>query len=524
MRTSASRFCAASMPSQAVHEEAVPPQLSTKKVLAERPLRAIRAPETQQMTLLVIAQIDGREVAVVQRNAAADVGQPGGAPDAPEVDVRVVRPATGCVPVVPRVAPLAARPQLRGQGGAAAGAAAAAPVVVAVELAGRVPRELARAAGVEGALPRPGDHQVEAVLPDNIVPDVRNLHHHALACQLRVGAAPGPAAAAAVLLVREAELVALPAVVVPAQAVQAAHGGGGEAHAQPAADRERLLVGASPRAAAHAGRRLRRAGGRVVCLARAHGRGRPPLPWPSAAGLAAVPVTSRPRARHPLRREGRDLRGSQCWRHRGCTRRRRRRRGRRSQRRSSCWCRRRRPCRHGRRSERRPSCWCRRRCPCRRNDGSRRGRVRGRAHWRPDFAPCCLAGAARLAPVRRRAAPGAAALPLGAGPADVAPAGRPEAAERGLLRRRGCGRQGRGPRRRRRRGGGRRSRRRRGCRTRRWRHRGRGCERRGGRQRRRGRGRRSRGCHWRNGRAGFGAFAEAAAPEVLLELLEGGLR
>merc|ERR1711963_735793 len=101
MRTSTSGTCAADRPLQAVHEKAnvaAPcPENGGRRKATEGDSRA----KTPLADLRVVANIYGWEVAVIQRRAAADVGQLRRAPDTPEVDVRVVSLAVGCVPVVP---------------------------------------------------------------------------------------------------------------------------------------------------------------------------------------------------------------------------------------------------------------------------------------------------------------------------------------------------------------------------------------------------------------------------------------
>lgn len=149
-----------------------------------------------------------------------NVGEMLWAPDTPKVYEGIVSLSTGFEPVVPVIAPLAASPQLLRQA-LTAGLVQAPPViVVTVEVARGVSSELCWATIGEDALPSPRNLQVEAVLSIHIIPNVRDLHNHALADEVGVRTSPIPIS---VLPVGELQLKALPAVGVSRQTMTATH-------------------------------------------------------------------------------------------------------------------------------------------------------------------------------------------------------------------------------------------------------------------------------------------------------------
>jgi len=178
----------------------------------------------------IAVQIDLRMRSVIIRQRTGDIRQVLRAAHTPEVHEWVVGLSTCFEPVVPIVAPFAARPQFLWQPLTTRLLEATTIIVVAVEIATGVPWELCRTSVCEETLPSSGDLKVKAVVAVHIIPDVRDLHNHALAYQFRVRAAPVPIR---MFLIQELELEALPAVRVTREAVVTADCYGREAHAQP---------------------------------------------------------------------------------------------------------------------------------------------------------------------------------------------------------------------------------------------------------------------------------------------------
>mmetsp|Transcript_87536 Transcript_87536/g.282873 ORF Transcript_87536/g.282873 Transcript_87536/m.282873 type:complete len:203 (+) Transcript_87536:532-1140(+) len=201
--------------------------------------------------------------------------------------------------MVPIIPPLAARPQYLRQPRAALLLVAPAVFVRTIEVLLAEAVELCCASRVEDSLAGTRDLDVKAVLASNVLANVRDLHDHGLADQVRVRAPPVPVW---VDLVRELQLVALAAILVACQAAVAAHGSGSKTHAQPPLDYERLVVGATRGASAiarglHIGVEQLRS---CVDVAREHRLVDTPLAGPGAARLAAVPIPSCPRPVDPL--------------------------------------------------------------------------------------------------------------------------------------------------------------------------------------------------------------------------------
>lgn len=158
----------------------------------------------------------------------------------PEVDEWIVGLPTSFEPLVPIVAPFAANLEVRRQPVTTRLVDATAVIIVAIEVAAGVPWELSRTSVCEDALPCPRNLEVKAVITVDIVPNVRDLHHHTLANQIRVRAAPIPIR---MFLVHEFELVALAAVRVTLEAMATADCYCRKAHAQPSLHEKGLVVG-----------------------------------------------------------------------------------------------------------------------------------------------------------------------------------------------------------------------------------------------------------------------------------------
>jgi len=167
--------------------------------------------------------------AIIIWDGARDVRELLRAAHASEVHVRVVGLATSLEPVVPVIAPLATWPQIWRQTSATSLVEAATVVVVAIEIAAAVARELPRAPIGEEALPSARDLDVEAVVAVYVIADVRDLDDNSLADQRRVRPTP---ILRGMTLVDKLELVALPAIVVASEAVTAADRDCREAHGQ----------------------------------------------------------------------------------------------------------------------------------------------------------------------------------------------------------------------------------------------------------------------------------------------------
>jgi len=166
----------------------------------------------------ISAEIDLWIPVVIVRHGARDIREVLGAPNTSEIHERVVRLITLSEPAVPIVAPLASRPQLPRQSLTTRPLLTTTVVVVTVEIAALVARELYCATSSEDALPRRWNLDVEAVVSGDIAPDVRGLNYHALANEVWVRAAPIP-----VPLSGESQFKALPAIGVARQTMTATH-------------------------------------------------------------------------------------------------------------------------------------------------------------------------------------------------------------------------------------------------------------------------------------------------------------
>lgn len=140
---------------------------------------------------------------------------------------------------------------------------AATVVVVAIKVAAGIAAELRRTTSGERTLPCPWDLEVKAVLAIHIIAYVCDLNNHALARQLRVSTAP---IAIAVDLISELELKALATILIPSQAMAAAHSGRCESHAEAVRDNEGLIVRARGRRAPMANRRHIRVKQHIACV------------------------------------------------------------------------------------------------------------------------------------------------------------------------------------------------------------------------------------------------------------------
>jgi hypothetical protein len=114
-------------------------------------------------------------------------------------------------------------------------------VVVTIEIARRVTRELLRATIREDPLPGTRDLNIETMIPTDVVADVADLNHHCLTSQVGVGPAP-VIATRVMLLIQEAELEALAAIIVSMQAADTTDGSRCEAHTQATVYDEGLVV------------------------------------------------------------------------------------------------------------------------------------------------------------------------------------------------------------------------------------------------------------------------------------------
>jgi len=157
---------------------------------------------------------------VVEGYRACDVGEMLWAPHSAKIHERVVGLPTCSKPPVPIVAPLATRLQRWWQPGAPTPLKAATIIVVAIEVSAVISRELRCASVCEEALPSAWDLQVEAVIPADVIANVRGLHHHALAHEVGMRAAP---VAVLVLLVNELELKALSAIGVASEPISSTY-------------------------------------------------------------------------------------------------------------------------------------------------------------------------------------------------------------------------------------------------------------------------------------------------------------
>jgi len=189
----------------------------------------------------VVVDVDSGMRCIVCGHRAANVCELGWALHAAELDVRIVGLAAGSKPTVPIVAPFAPCLQCFWQAAAATLRVATAIVVVTVKVAGLVPRELLLATLIEDPLPGSRNLKIEAMIPSNVIPDIGDLNHHRFASQIGMGTAP-IIAIRVVLLVRETELVALAAVLVAIQTIDATDSSGRKTHAQAAVYEERLVV------------------------------------------------------------------------------------------------------------------------------------------------------------------------------------------------------------------------------------------------------------------------------------------
>mmetsp|Transcript_3140 Transcript_3140/g.8724 ORF Transcript_3140/g.8724 Transcript_3140/m.8724 type:complete len:248 (-) Transcript_3140:173-916(-) len=240
------------------------------------------------------------EEVIVQRRGAADVSECPWAPDTAELHPRVVGLPTAPEPMEPLIAPMATRLQGSRQSAATILAVAASVAVVTIEVARRKAWVLCCTTAAEDALAGTRDLDIEAVRASDILADVGDLHYHGLVHKAVVRAAPH---APIVLLVHEAQLVALPAVFVAGEPMAAADTSRCEAKSQVLVLEEGLVAAAAGGAAAvtdgphpAVGEHLLRSS-----VARKHGPVDLALAWPGAARFAAVPVARGPGTLDPAR-------------------------------------------------------------------------------------------------------------------------------------------------------------------------------------------------------------------------------
>jgi len=246
----------------------------------------------------IAIQVKRWELIVIKRRRAADVCEVLRASDPPEVHIGIVGLPIALHPTEPIVAPLASCSQRLGEPGAALLARASPVVVVAIEVATGVPRKLRGTSVGEGALSCPRDLQVKAVLSGDVIANVCDLHDHRFAHDVTVRAAPqamimGP--------IHKPQLKALATICIAGETMISRYCRSSKPHAQVPLVEEWCMVRARRRSAALADRSHVWVKKHLTCpgITRPHRLVGVALPWPCAAGLAAIPIACGPSATCP---------------------------------------------------------------------------------------------------------------------------------------------------------------------------------------------------------------------------------